>query len=118
MANIERYEDMGDYEKAQAEVNHILEKAPFLHPMYEDYFKTEAVYLGALLGNDGERVEKYENELKKRNLAKNSVNSARAQYAYQKLSRKDIHATDTALKFFEKKIEKICQRNTVAKLYH
>jgi tetratricopeptide (TPR) repeat protein len=106
MANIERYEDMGDYEKAQAEVNHILEKAPFLHPMYEDYFKTEAVYLGALLGNNGERVEKYENELKKRNLAKNSVNSARAQYAYQKLIRKDIHATDTALKFFEKKIEK------------
>ena len=106
MANIERYEDMGNYEKAQEEANYILEKAPFLPSIYEDYFKTEIVYLGALLGNDAERVEKYVKELEKRNLAKNWVNSARAQYAYLKLAQKDAGAVSTALKFFEKKIGK------------
>ena len=106
MANMERYEDMGDYEPAQAEANLILEKSPFLNPLYEDYFKTEIVYLGSLLGNDTDRVEKYEKELQKRNMIKNSVNSARAQYAYQKLVQKDTEAADSALKFFEKKIGK------------
>ncbi len=106
MANIERHEDLGNYEKAQNEAHYILEKAPFLPPIYEDYFKTEIVYLGAILGNDSERVEKYQKELEKRNLAKNSVNSQRAQYAYCKLIKKDAEAIDTALRAFEKKIEK------------
>ena len=68
--------------------------------------ETEIVYLGAILGNDSERVEKYQKELEKRNLAKNSVNSQRAQYAYCKLIKKDAEAIDTALRAFEKKIEK------------
>ena len=47
--------------------------------------------------------EEYVKELQKRNLAKNSVNSARADYAYRKLTGKDA---ETALKCFEKKIGK------------
>lgn len=107
MANIERYEDMGDYEKAWEETDHILKNAPFLPPVYEDYFKTEIIYLGSILGKDTERVETYVKELQKRNLAKNSVNSARADYAYRKLTGKDAEA---ALKCFEKKIGKEAYR--------
>ncbi len=106
MANIERYEDMGDYEKAQSEVRYVLEKAPFLSPFYENYFKMEAIYLGSILGNDEERVETYVKELQKRNQVKNTINFARAYYAYCKFIQKDTASLHTARRFFEEKIRK------------
>ena len=104
IANIERYEDMRDYEKAQAEAWYMLEKEPLLSPFYKNYLKLEAVYLGSLLGNDRERVEAYVKEWQKQNPMKNTVNFARAQYAYCKLIRKDPSAIQNARTFFEKKI--------------
>ena len=104
LANIERFEDMGDYEKAQKEVYDVLEKAPFLSTFYENYFKMEVIYLGALLGNDQERVEQYVKELQKRNQVKNTIHFARAYYAYCKLVQKDPSAIQNARTFFEKKI--------------
>ena len=104
LENIERFEDMGDYEKAQKEVYDVLEKAPFLSTFYENYFKMEVIYLGALLGNDQERVEQYVKELQKRNQVKNTIPFARAYYAYCKLVQKDPSVIQNARTFFEKKI--------------
>lgn len=105
-ANIERYEDMGDYEQAQAETYAILEKAPFLPQLYRDLFELEAVYIGAILGNDTERVSKYYQALEKRKLVKNTVNFARARFAYLALCQKDENAVAAARQTYEAKIKK------------
>ncbi|MBQ8498086.1 MAG: hypothetical protein IJ489_11625 [Clostridia bacterium] len=106
LANIERLEDMGDYEKAQAETSYILEKAPFLPQIYRDLFELEAIYISAVLGNDDERIHASFQSFDKRPLVKNTINFARVHWAYLSLCKKDEAAANSARKTYEAKIKK------------
>ena len=107
IADIEREEDLGNYEKAREYVYFILDRAPFIFPLYEGILQSEAVFLDSLLGCNSERTENFYEKIQKIKPLQNIASFQRASYAYFALYKKDSEKAGEAKESLQKIMKKI-----------
>jgi len=107
VAAVEREEDLGNYEKAREYVYYVLDRAPFLHPLYESVLQAEAVFLDSLLGYDSARIDVFYEKIKKIKAFQKTASFQRASYAYFALYKKDTEKARQAFDCFQKTLKKI-----------
>ena len=107
IADIEREEDLGNYEKAREYVYFILDRAPFIFPLYEGILQSEAVFLDSLLGYSSERTDNFYEKIQKIRPLQNIASFQRASYAYFALYKKDSEKAGEAKESLQKIMKKI-----------
>ena len=104
-ADIERAEDLGEYEKARNTAYFALDNAAYLFPLYESLLRLEAIYLDAILGKDSAGADEYFEKVKKQPALQTLISFHRASYAYFLLQKQDPEEAQKALALYEKKIK-------------
>ena len=105
LANVEREEDRGNYEKAREIISFTLDHAPHIFPLYKSVLQCEAIYLDCILKADSDDAEEYYEKLQKIPALRNLISFHRASYAYLLLRKQDSAAAEKALSDFQKKIK-------------
>ncbi len=106
LANVERAEDNGEYEKARSLVSFALQNAPYMIPLYKSALQLEAIYLDCVLQSDSDRADEYYEKISKMPALQSLISFHRASYAYLLLRKKDLPGAEKALFNFLKKIQK------------
>ena len=106
LADMERAEDLGDYQKAKETVDFVLKHAPFIFPLYEGILQSEAVFLNSLLSCDSERIDISYEKIKKIKALQKMSCFQRASYAYFALCKKDSEKSKQALENLRKTLKK------------
>ena len=104
-ADIERAEDLGEYEKARDTAYFALDNAAYLFPLYESLLRLEAIYLDAILGKDSAGADEYFEKVKKQPALQTLISFHRASYAYFLLQKQNPKEAEKALALYEKKIK-------------
>jgi len=107
IADVEREEDIGNYEKAREYVYFVLDHAPYIFPLYEGILQSEAVFLESLLGYGSARTDNFYEKLQKIKPLQNMVSFQRASYAYFALQKKDSEKAKKAKETMQKIMKKI-----------
>jgi hypothetical protein len=106
LASIEREEDLGNYEKAREYVYFVLDRAPYIFPLYEGILQSEAVFLDSLLGCGSARTDHFYEKIVKNRLLQNTASFQRASYAYFSLYKKDSEKAKQAKESLQKIMKK------------
>lgn len=106
LANVERAEDNGEYEKARELVSFALKNAPYMIPLYKSALQIEAIYLDCVLQTDHDETDEYYEKTAKMPALKSLISFHRASYAYLLFRKKDPSAAEKALADLQKKIAK------------
>ena len=107
IANIEREEDLGNYEKAREYVYFVLDRAPYIFPLYEGILQSEAVFLDSLLGFGSAHTDRFYEKIKKIKPLQNTASFQRAYYAHFALCKKDAEKAKEAKESLQKIMKKI-----------
>ena len=107
LADIERDEDLGNYEKARSSVYFVLDHAPCLHPMDESALQTEAVFLDSLLGYGSARTATFYEKNKNIKALQKAPSFLRASYAYFSLYKKDSEKSKQAQDKLQKALKNL-----------
>ena len=107
IADIEREEDLGNYEKAREYVYFFLEHAPVLHPLFEGTLLSESIFLDSLLGYASKRTDGFYEKIKKNKFLQNMAFFHRTSYAYFVLYQKDSEQAKRSLENWQQALKKI-----------
>ena len=107
LAVVERFEDLGEYQKAKEAIAFALDNAPFIFPLYKYILQLEAIYLDTILGDDSAFSDEYYEKLEKISALRSLASFHRATYAYLLLHKKDCSGAQKALIDYQKKINKL-----------
>lgn len=107
IADIERAEDSGNYEKAREITYFVLNHAPFIFTLYEGLLQAEAVFLDSLLGQNGQQTENFYKKISKLKPLHNIPSVQRAVYAYLALCERNSEEAEKAKDTLQKKLKKI-----------
>ena len=107
IADIEREEDLGNYNTAREYAYFVLEHAPYIFPLYEGILRSEAVFLDGLLGFGSVRTDACYEKIKKIKPLQNMAFFHRASYAYFALCKKDSEKAKEAKENLQKAMKKI-----------